>query len=666
MDFFERQDRARRNTRFLFVYFFAGVVLLILSVYLAVALLYVGFGETDSRRGDYGYGRNEISTRSLWNPTLFIGVSLGTLAVIGIGSLSKMAELSRGGKSVATMLGGRPVQPQTADPEERKLLNVVEEMALASGVPVPGIYILDQERGINAFAAGHTTSDAVVGVTRGAVRTLTRDELQGVIAHEFSHILNGDMRLNLRLIGLIFGILCIAVSGRVLLRVRSSGKNKNPLPALGLALILIGWIGVFFGRLIQAAVSRQREFLADAAAVQFTRNPPGLAGALKKIAGYSAGSRIKSAHAQEAGHLFFGNGLGGSFLNLLATHPPLEERIRLLDPAFDGKLPRIEAGANWSTLDAAQGASQLSGAQYPPVAPGRGRPGKPPPVPVASVVQSIGNPGARHLSFASAVREAFTPNTLAAAHEPLGACTIVYGFLLSTDPATSERQLAQLTNGTSDSIVQETLKLLPDVRQVALHAKLPLIDLCLPALRQLSPSQFEQFRATVTALVECDGEINLFEYMLQRIVLRHLEPQFQPARKPVIQFYSLRPLATDCAVILSALAWVGQDEPGQVQRAFRDGAERLAYAAQTDLVLVPVDHCGLAQVDTSLERLAQAVPQIRKNLLHACALTVAADGLVRESEAEMLRAVADSLDCPIPPLIPGRQDAVQAVEPAIT
>lgn len=269
MDFFERQDRARRNTRLLVVYFAGGVVMLIASVYAALLLIFAGLGPRrhfEYHDGDIIRSRAQLS---FWNPQLLLGAAAGTLTVIGVGSAFKTWELSRGGSTVATMLGGRPVSPATTDPDERKLRNIVEEMALAAGLPVPQVYVLPAESGINAFAAGHTHSDAVVAVTAGALRLLTRDELQGVIGHEFSHILNGDMRLNLRLMGLIFGILCLAVIGRILLQARSrSSRDRNPLPLLGLALLLIGWVGVFFGRLIQAAVSRQREFLADASAVQ--------------------------------------------------------------------------------------------------------------------------------------------------------------------------------------------------------------------------------------------------------------------------------------------------------------------------------------------------------------------------------------------------------------
>lgn len=332
MDFFERQSKARRHTTLLVFYFILAVTLIVLAIYLVVDLALFGGGVKQ-----HHYGYDAAPVLSLWNPQLFLWVALGTLAVIGIGSISKMSELSQGGSAVATMLGGEPVNPNTTDPDERKLLNVVEEMAIASGTPVPQVYLLPDES-INAFAAGHSPSDTVVAVTRGCMRLLTRDELQGVIGHEFSHILNGDMRLNIRLIGLIFGIMALAIVGRILLQTRG---RKNPLPLLGLALLLIGWIGVFFGRLIQSAVSRQREFLADASSVQFTRNPEGLAGALKKIGGLSYGSRLESPHADVASHMFFANGLRESVFNLMATHPPLEDRIRAIEPSWDGKFPEV-------------------------------------------------------------------------------------------------------------------------------------------------------------------------------------------------------------------------------------------------------------------------------------------------------------------------------------
>ena len=323
MDFFQSQEAARRKTSTLIVYFVLAVLAMIASVYLAgVAIV---------------FATGDMPLEKCWNPRFFCVVSLFTLGVVLCGSLYKIATLRGGGESVARMLGGRLLEPARATPPELRLLNVVEEMAIASGTPVPPVYLME-EPGINAFAAGFTPADAVVGVTRGAVERLSRDQLQGVIAHEFSHILNGDMRLNIRLMGFIFGILCLSLFGRILMRTR--GK-KNPLPLFGIALFIVGSLGVFFGKLIKSAVSRQREFLADASAVQFTRNPDGIAGALKKIGGLALGSRLQSPEAESASHMFFANGLGRGFVALMATHPPLTERIRRIDPSFTGEFPKV-------------------------------------------------------------------------------------------------------------------------------------------------------------------------------------------------------------------------------------------------------------------------------------------------------------------------------------
>jgi Zn-dependent protease with chaperone function len=659
MDFFERQDQARRSTKWLILYFAAGVAMLIGSLYLAAALIFTGI---NSRHHRSYYDDQAVQSHSLWDPQLFLGVSVATLAIIGLGSAFKTLELAQGGSAVASMLGGRPVSPATTDPDERKLLNVVEEMAIASGVPVPQVYVLPEEHGINAFAAGHSTSDAVVTVTEGSLRLLSRDELQGVIGHEFSHILNGDMRLNLRLMGIIFGIVCLAVIGRILLYTRTSSsdrRDRNPLPLLGLALVIIGWAGVFFGRLIQAAVSRQRESLADASAVQFTRNPAGLAGALKKIGGLSYGSRIAAPHAEEASHMFFSNGMGESLFSLMETHPPLVDRIRALDPTFDGTFPEVEeAGeALASPPRLAQRPPPFFGPGSRTQAPVAGLAGSPV-FAARSILANTGAPTPAHLTYAADLRGSIPTRLQVAARDPLGACTLVYALLLSDEEAARSKQLQELNGATSASVAQETLRVYPEVQAIATRAKLPLVDLALPGLRHMSPGQFEQFRAAVQALIESDEEVDLFEYVLQKIVLRHLAPHFVQARKPVVQFYALRPLAPDCAVLLSALAYIGQSEPDKVAFAFQQGAQSLSYAAQAELPLMPEAECDLSQVDAALNRLAQAVPQIKKNVLNACAQTVAADGLIQELEAELLRAIADALDCPLPPFL---AEVVQSV-----
>ncbi len=651
MDFFDRQEKAKRNTKLLVFYFAAGVSLLIIAVYLVVLIAFTGFSSRYQFAGS--------SAAAFWHPQLFLGTVVGTVAVIFIGSAFKSMELSQGGISVASMLGGRLLNPETTDPDERKLLNVVEEMALASGAPVPQVFVMDRESGINAFAAGHSTSDAVIGVTHGCMKLLNRDELQGVIGHEFSHILNGDMRLNLRLMGWIFGIFCIAVIGRVLLETRfSSRRDRNPLPLIGLLLLALGGIGVFFGRLIQAAVSRQREFLADASSVQFTRNPAGLSGALKKIGGLAYGSKLESAHASEASHMFFGNGMGESLFGIMDTHPPLAERIRAIDPQFDGQFPRVEIPTDDAAVREIIAKSKRPPMPFP--IPGfpqtRSSPGGmlTSAIAAASVMPDLGAPTTAHLRYAVEMRDSFTPAVREAARNALGASALVYALLLSADEAMRAQQLEQLAANTSDAIRRETERLLPEISQVATRAKLPLVDLALPGLRQLSPAQYEQFISAVRQLIESDNEIDLFEYMLQKITLRHLEPQFKPVRQPILQYYALKPLAADCAVLLSALAHVGSDNPAQAASAFQQGAGRLSYFAQTAMEFIPAENCDLPQVDTALERLNQAVPQIKKNVLNACALTVAADGVIHEMEAELLRGIADALDCPMPPFVSGQ------------
>ena len=658
MDFFQQQDQARRKTKWLVGYFILAMALIVLSVHVAISLLFfVGTqGRQQHRRGYVleNDDRLPVSSsvggpaRALANPELFGWVTLGTLAVILGGSFWRIAELSSGGSSVASMLGGRPVNPASTDPDERKVLNVVEEMALAAGVPVPKVYLLPDEKGINAFAAGYQPGDAVIGVTRGCIRLLTRDELQGVVAHEFSHILNGDMRLNVRLIGWIFGIMGLALVGRILLYARSgNSRDKNPLPLLGLVLILIGWMGVFFGRLIQSAVSRQREYLADASAVQFTRNPQGLAGALKKIGGLSQGSHLEAARAAEVGHLFFANGMANSLFTLFATHPPLVKRIRAIDPSFDGQFPATRLAETAAPALTAR-------AQRPPpvtiLLPGRGALPIPPMIPAAGLMAQVGQPTAAHLQYAVGWRDSLPASIAAAAHEPMGASVLIYGLLLDADNSTRTQQLNALAGIVGDGVAQETLRLWPAVAEVANRARLPLVDMALPALGELSPRQFQQFEEALQALIEADERIDLFEYVLQKIVLRHLRPRFGRVPRAVTQYYALQPLLPDCALLLGLLAQAGQDMPEEIAAAFRTGWLQLGVGGPMGEESA-LESADLGQLDAALSRLDQASPLLKRKILNAAAQTVAADGVIKEDEAELLRAIADTLDCPLPPFL---------------
>jgi Zn-dependent protease with chaperone function len=653
MDFFAQQDKTRRKTKLLVFYFILAVAAIVVACYFVGLII---FNASQSNHHHYD-GQAQFV---LWDPRLFFGVTVGVLTVIFIGSAYKTNELAGGGGSVTTLMGGRLVNSNTTDLDERKLLNVVEEMAIASGVPVPQVYVLDEERAINAFAAGHTTGDAAIGVTRGCIQMLSRDQLQGVIGHEFSHILNGDMRLNLRLIGTIFGLLCIATIGRILLSTRSrSSRDNNALPLIGLALVLLGAIGVFFGRLIQAAVSRQREFLADASSVQFTRNPGGLSGALQKIGRYGFGSRLESAHAPDLCHMFFGNGVSEPFFGLLATHPPIPDRVRAIDPTWDGKFPPLDE----KQIEVVKRAAVSELEHTPKLMPdlfktvlggaiiASDSTSPPPVIRSHSVMLNLGNPTPLHLKYAEQLRDALSESIKAATREPLDAVALIYAMLLSPDETMRTTQLAELAKRVDPAIQGKTMALYPDVSAAATHAHLPIVNLALGALRQLRPEQFNQFSQTLQWLIESDGKIELFEFVLQKIMLRHLTSRFSGVRPPVAQYYTLKPLVPDCAVVLSALANVGSSDAGEIKKAFETGTPYLRAPDSADLVQLPCEQCGVDQIDAALNRLAQAVPTIKKNLIEACVYTVGADGVMTENEAELLRAVADTLDCPIPPFV---------------
>lgn len=659
MDFFTHQERARKQTGLLVVYFLVAVALIVAAVHVAVTAILLGIQSQTDRMS---------LAETLQNPRLLLWITGTTVLLITIGSIYKIRELRSGGATVARMLGGRPVAPNTLDLDERVLLNVVEEMAIASGAAVPPVFVLDQERGINAFAAGFTPEDAVVVVTRGALETLSRDELQGVIAHEFSHVLNGDMRLNIRLMGVLHGILLIALVGYWILRMVGNvssdsdddGKGKAGLIvtalALGAALIAIGGIGVFFGKLIKSAVSRQREFLADASAVQFTRNPPGIGGALRKIGGCAQGSRVLNHHAESASHMFFGRALKASALGLMDTHPPLAERIRRIDPTFDGTFPAAGRVTRTAGDVVPQG---RAAAPAGPTAAVRGgsagltraeagaaafafQPG--------AAVDSVGAPSPEHVSHAAALVAELPGDLGETVRDPLGAVATVYCLLLNEDDEARGVQLRYLAEQADRRALEETQRIVPAARRVAPEARLPLAGMCLPALCNLSREQYQGFRDTVRHLCEADHTISLFEYALQHVVLRRLARRFDGVASPAVECDSLPTLLPACVRVVSTLAHARACDPAAAAWAFRQAAATLATAGGA-IELLPCDQCGLVAFDEALDRLASATPRIKKQVLEACATCVGADGQVTVEEGELLRVIADALDCPMPPLL---------------
>ena len=666
MNFFEQQDNARKRTGVLLFFYGVAVIATILSVYVVTRVAWFlmrSYAASRSRAS-----QTPAVSFDFWDPDSFWVVLIIVVAVVALGTFFKIKQLSSGGAAVAKMLGGEQILPNTKDPDERRVLNVVEEMSIAAGVPVPLVFILKNENGINAFAAGFSTQDMVIGVTRGTVKLLSRDELQGVIAHEFSHIFNGDMRLNMHLTGFLNGLLLIALTGKTILRgfryggrVRSSGRGGGAAILVVLVfaflLMIVGYIGVLFCNWIKSCVSRQREFLADASSVQYTRNPGGLAGALKKIGGLTEGAFVYQPKAEETSHFFFANAINLSSRAMFQTHPPLDLRIKLLDPSFDGKFPVVKsiaprsASKHQGRRDTSKlnkkakkveawekkvGAFRIPGTEALPI-----------PTP-NSFLGTVGT-----VTAAGIVHAAETLNQIPKQLKELtstlsGAVALCYGLLIDRANTTIRtRQLEYLKQNMDPAIHPVLLKLLPDLSSLPIEAHLPLMDLLTPALKTQSPEMYERFKQNITALIDMDETVTVFEFVLKQVILHHLDFFFGKRSKPVATHTAVAPIAASCEVLLSYLAAAGHLTQPLAQISFMKAAKELM--AKREWRFIPPTQLPQQQVEDALRQMACAVPRVKERFLKACVSCVEEDGRLRPREIELLRAFASTLDCPIPP-----------------
>lgn len=634
-DFFDHQERARRSTWWLGLFFVLGVVGTVGSLVLlvgAIALMKAkGSASVDSI--------DDLARPELGWAWATAGLAI---VIIFLVSLHRLWQLSRGGGAVAEMLGGRLVDRQTTDPAERRLLNVVDEMALASGVPVPPVYVLE-EGSINAFAAGTTHADAALGVTRGCIDILDRDELQGVIAHEFSHVFHGDMRINARTAAAIAGIMAIATIGYVIFRfvgpalARSGGGRKNNGAAIGVALMLgglvlmiVGFGGSLFGSLMQAAMSRQREFLADASAVQYTRNPRGIAGALRKIKA-SSRTPIHSSHARDMNHFFFSNAAE----RWLATHPPLDERIRRIEnlPAdapviVDGSGgvpdPATVAPGRRFERYTQEGARGLVGAIGSVSV---GQRGSDPVAPPPSIVVPETVMGAAGLGEAS--------------HDPALAPAIVACLLVSRQEPLRARQLAMLA-AVQAGWAPNVAAIAPAVAGLTARERWELFDLCCPTIVQAGPGPYRTMRQACQQVVKADGSVSLEEWTIINALRCHVESQWssRPIGEPTLR---ARELEAEIRTVLWTLA------------AGSGGGERSERAFNAAIVLVRM-RPGVPAQQPNLEAFAAAIAKLgsalrfmdRRLLVSACLECVTHDQRVTDQELELVRAICDSLGCPMP------------------
>lgn len=644
-DFFSHQDLARKNTR-KFVLLYSGAVI---TICVAVGGVF----------GIIAFSTSDTTAAQRPAVALVAGcvAALVSAGMILLGSVYRISELRGGGVKVARTLGGVLINSSTQDPDERRVLNVVEEMAIASGVPVPPVFMMPNEKSINAFAAGYTPGDAVIGVTRGCVHGLTRDELQGVMAHEFSHILNGDMRLNIRMIGFLNGILLITIAGRLLFEVAPrTGRSKEGAGAMmmlllvAICLVLIGSIGALSARIIQSAVSRQREFLADASAVQFTRNPEGIGNALRRIGGGAGRAKIRHPRAEEASHMFFGEALkSGAMLGAtLATHPPLDVRIKRVMPSWDGTFLEPLQAPEPPKPETKDDPRERMRQVFDKLGEGEGA--------VTQLLPMLALSGMmtpKHLAHAQGLIESIPESLREAARDTYSGRAVVYALLLDRkDAELRAAQLKQLEANGDPAIARLTRTLSTDAIGLRRELRLPLLDMSLGSLAHLSDAQHMAFRRNVDVLVKMDKSIDLFEWMTMNTLRRHLDERFGLAKPVVVQYYNLKQLGREVSVLLSMLAYTGSKDEYSAGEAVLVGESAVRGIG---VRLLPAEEADMRALDTALKTLNQCAPRVKKQLLQASALVVGADREVTTNEAEMLRAVADSLGVPTPPLLPGQK-----------
>lgn len=634
MNFFERQDAARRMSRRLVLLFSLSVLGVVLAVDLVFMLAFGGLAEADATFEQL-LGGLVVST-------------LVTLSIIGIASMYRLSSLRAGGPAVARQLGAVPVPEDTRDFHFRRLRNVVEEIAIASGVPVPQIFVLEEETAINAFAAGYSPSDAAIAVTRGALDRLNRDELQGVIAHEFSHVLNGDMRLNIRLMGVLFGILVLGIVGRKVLQHggNSRGKGAAPILLAALGLMIIGWVGMFCGRMIKAGVSRHREMLADASAVQFTRQTAGLAGALKKIGGLHEGSKLANRDTEEVSHMLFGDGVGFTS-RLFSTHPPLLDRIVALEPSF--RPAQLEAlAARWQTQppsgldeDAALG---LAGREPPPL-PGERTEMS---VTVPQVIAQVGAPQADDFLRAGALVDAIPDVLQQAARERDEAVPLLFGLLLAPPGPVREKQLYELASRHDERLARQATDYADRLTRLPRTLYMPLAAMAIPVLRRRPRAELEKFMDGCFALSHADGRVDLFEYCLGRLLRVHVRDAVDPAGSSEPAQGRLADATPHAVALMAVLAQAGHSDAKSAQRAFNAGIAAV-FPRLNAPYQPPLDpHRALDEAWPVLDRVE---PRGKELLLEGLVTAVSHDGRVSVEEAELLRVVCASLHIPLPPML---------------
>jgi len=644
VNFFSAQDQARKVSRRLVLAYILATVLIVAGVAVIVTFALVSTSRTGWGQSPWSYASQNWAVPAL-------AALLTALFIFGA-SMFKTAALSSGGGAVASQMGGTLVPADVRDPLRRRLRNVVEEMSIASGVPVPEIYVLEEESSINAFAAGFAPSDAAVAVTRGTLELLDRNELQGVIAHEFSHILNGDMRLNIRLMGVLFGIMALGLIGRLIVRggyhtsLVSSRRDRGAPVVLvvGLGLAILGGIGMFLARVIKAGVSRQREFLADASAVQFTRQSEGIANALKKIGGYSHGSLIKAKDPEEVSHMLFGN--GSKLSGIFATHPPLVERIQALDPSFkESDFPRVDARQHRQVSSSdRETTSGFAGDVTTAIAGGGAQ------VLAESIAQTVGQPDNEHVEYAQYLRQSIPESLYDAAHSSEFAYLLTIALILDRSGNVVDRQLGLAREQLGTERAELLRRYYDELVSTGAEYRLPLLEIAFPALKLRPEQELGYLVSLATRMIEVDGEIDLYEYCFYRILMSNLGKAVDPSGRRQALKSKRKNLQASTIGLLRVLADYGHSDEDERNAAFTTGIETLGPWAQ-DYHYESDRNFTVAVLDHSLDVLLGLNSKGKESLLRAISATAGHDGELTITEAELIRAVCATLDYPLPPIL---------------
>jgi Zn-dependent protease with chaperone function len=641
LNFFEHQQLARRNSRVMVVLFLLSVIAIIFAVNLVAGAVYL-----------LAMDEPTVTFRSVPH-ALWIGSSVVTFGVIFVVSLVNIVRLAGGGEKVAKMMGARAVASNTQDRLERRLLNIVEEMAIASGVRMPRVYLMENEKGVNAFAAGWSVSGAVVAVTRGALDSLTRDELQGVIGHEFSHILNGDMGLNIRMIGVLAGIVAIGSIGGFAMRNAfevDDIRGAIPVFLVGLALFVVGYTGLFFARLIKASVSRQREFLADASSVQFTRNPDGMAGALDQIRGASS-TLIQGRYAEDMSHMFFGQSVKLRLAGLFETHPPIDERIRRVHPGFQPtsyRGRRTPAPAVGEIPAQAAGLAGEDSTEVPPAGRRRVDNGMAWKRDANQSAALVGAMQGSKIDTAARMIAALPAGLHEALHEVEGARAAIVSLLLAPNAEVMQAQLAALKTAGLDSLAVGAAAAAPLTRGLGVGFRLPVVDLALPAIKASPEAARKELITALEAVIHADRRVSLHEFVVLALVRHQLEAKPKPPRTD----QKLTQLQAEASLVLSLAAHAGTraDATGARGEALRQamaaGAKTMGLAEQQ-----AAGQLSLSAAASALDALRRLLPLEKARLVKGLFAAVTADGTIRVGEAELMRLIGAVLDCPLPPML---------------